>query len=146
MKFLKNPAQRERIKHLIIESGVFLMCCLVLASLWVYTENAYGDQTVKSERYYQEIWCNREDGVMEYVNDDRTRVDCLTDTYAIEFDFARKWYQAVGQSLHYAMQTGRKAAGIVLIIEKPSDAKYWIRLKNIIDHFGLPIHIWKYEL
>lgn len=35
-------------------------------------------------------------------------VDCLTDEYAIEFDFSKKWAEAIGQSLYYASQTYRK--------------------------------------
>ena len=45
---------------------------------------------------------------------DGTRCDILTDTHAIEVDFADKWAEAIGQSLNYAMQTGKKA-GIVLV-------------------------------
>ena len=39
---------------------------------------------------------------------DGTRCDILTDTHAIEVDFANKWAQAIGQSLNHAMQTGKK--------------------------------------
>ena len=76
---------------------------------------------------------------------DRTRCDCLTDDYAIEFDFGKKWAEAIGQSLYYSLQTG-KQAGIVLILEDPKDYKYWIRLNTTIDHFGLPIKTWKMEI
>ena len=34
---------------------------------------------------------------------DGTRCDILTDTHAIEVDFADKWAEAIGQSLNYAM-------------------------------------------
>ena len=40
---------------------------------------------------------------------DGTRCDILTDTHAIEVDFADKWAEAIGQSLKYATQTGKKA-------------------------------------
>lgn len=36
-------------------------------------------------------------------------VDCLTDECVIEFDFSNKWAEAIGQSLYYANQTGKKA-------------------------------------
>lgn len=35
---------------------------------------------------------------MEYKNHDKTRVDCLTETHAVEFDFAKKWAESSGAS------------------------------------------------
>ena len=61
---------------------------------------------------------------------DGTRVDCLTEEYAIEFDFADKWAEAIGQSLHYALMTGKKP-GIVIIIEKESDKKHLKKVKEL---------------
>ena len=92
------------------------------------------------EKYYQEKWCFGR-GEMEVVLPDRTRCDCLTLDHAIEFDFGPKWSEAIGQSLYYSMQTGRKA-GIVLILEKKSDYKYWIRLNSVIKNYDLPIDTW----
>jgi len=62
----------------------------------------------------------------------------LTNTYAIEFDFGKKWAEAIGQSLYYSFQTGKRA-GVVLILESEKDRKYWIRLNSVIDHYRLPI-------
>ncbi|MDP0590022.1 MAG: hypothetical protein QS748_12880 [Candidatus Endonucleobacter bathymodioli] len=70
------------------------------------------------------------------------RVDCLTDEYAIEMDFARKWSEAIGQSMEYSMLTEKKA-GIVLILKKKSDYRYWKRLKKLIAHYQLPITVWQ---
>ena len=78
---------------------------------------------------------------MEVVLPDKTRCDCVTDTHAIEFDFGNKWTEAVGQSLYYSLQPGKKA-GVVLILENVKDRKYWIRLKTTIEHFNLPIDTW----
>jgi hypothetical protein len=66
------------------------------------------------EKWYQERWCREQGGQIEVVLPDRTRCDCVTDTHAIEFDFGNKWTEAVGQSLYYSLQPGKKA-GIVLI-------------------------------
>ncbi|MBR2526249.1 hypothetical protein IKE67_07250 [bacterium] len=43
-----------------------------------------------SESSYQHAWCNAHKGIEEYENPDKTRVDCLTETNAAEFDFANK--------------------------------------------------------
>ena len=78
---------------------------------------------------------------MEVVLSDRTRVDCLTDEYAIEFDFGKKWSEAIGQSLGYAIETNR-TPGIVLIIENKKGYKYWIKLNSVVTFYGLPIQLW----
>ena len=62
-----------------------------------------------------------------------TRRDILTDTQAIEVDFADKWAEAIGQSLNYAMQTGKKA-GIVLVLKDSVDEKHVERLWEMASH------------
>jgi len=96
------------------------------------------------EKWYQEQWCADHGGKTEVVLPDRTRCDCLTDTHAIEFDFGNKWAEAIGQSLYYGLQTGKKA-GVVLILEHIKDRKYWIRLNSTIQHYNLPIDTWVIE-
>lgn len=95
---------------------------------------------VHPEAYYQQQWCDEQKGVMEYVLDDRSRVDCLTETHAIEVEFAPKWKESIGQALFYGIKTGKKP-GVVLIIEKDSDGKYLDRLKIVGEKYG--IDIWK---
>ncbi|BDM64558.1 hypothetical protein NFHSH190041_20100 [Shewanella sp. NFH-SH190041] len=91
-----------------------------------------------SEADWVELYCN---GEVEHALQDRTRVDCLTNTHAIEYDFARKWAEAVGQSLHYSVMTGQRA-GIVLILRTPADERHWKRLVNVIETHGLQIDAW----
>ena len=79
------------------------------------------------EKYYQNQWCSKWQGKQEVRLIDNTRIDCETKTYVVEFDFAPKWAESVGQSLHYARMTGKKPA-IVLIIENESDYKHYQRL------------------
>lgn len=90
------------------------------------------------EKYYQEIWCNEHNGVMEYRLDDATRVDCLTDEYAIEFDFAPKWAESVGQALYYSLMTG-KQAGVVLIMEKEGDGRHLVRLNALAGRYNIKV-------
>ncbi len=87
------------------------------------------------ERTYQEKHCA---GVMEVTLSDRTRVDCLTDEYAIEFDFAPKWAQALGQSLHYALRTAR-APAVYLILESKKDKRFVDRLAPLCDIYGVKL-------
>lgn len=75
---------------------------------------------------------------MEYILDDKSRVDCLTDTLAVEVEFAPKWKEAVGQALFYAVKTGRKP-GVVLILEKDSDSRFLDRIKIVGEKYGIEI-------
>ncbi len=113
-----------------------LIICIVLMSSPAQAKRLH------PEKYYQERWCKAYDGQVEVTLPDRTRADCLTSTHAIEFDFGNKWAESIGQSLFYAIQTGKRA-GVVLILEKKKDYRYWIRLNTIVDHYGLPIDTWK---
>ena len=90
------------------------------------------------ERVYQEEWCGKSGGVTEYHLDDGTRVDCLTDQYAIEFDFAPKWAESVGQALYYALMTGKRP-GVVLIMESEGDGRYLVRLNALAERYNIKI-------
>jgi len=94
------------------------------------------------EKHYQDIFAAQVGGRTEVTAGDGTRCDILTDSYAIEVDFARKWGEAIGQSLNYGFQFNRQA-GIVLILEKPSDRKHLIRVNSIIQHYDLPLKVWE---
>ena len=92
------------------------------------------------ERYYQDIAAAKYGGQAEVTMPDGTRCDIVTDTHAIEVDFADKWGEAIGQSLNYAFQTNKRA-GILLILENPKDERHLIRVQSIINHYGLPIDL-----
>lgn len=81
------------------------------------------------------------EGVIEYRLLDRTRVDCLEEYYATEYDWAKNWYQAIGQSLYYAMHTGKRA-GVVLIIRDDKEYRFPDRAYRTIQHYNLPITLW----
>lgn len=82
----------------------------------------------KDERYYQSKWCEKEKGKIEYVLDDSTRVDCLTDRYAVEVDWDYKWAEGVGQAQFYAEKTG-KMPGLLLILDE--DGKRFVKRAEI---------------
>ena len=110
--------------------------------LLIWSYGAYGSERLHKERVYQLEWCAEQGGVTEYVLPDRTRVDCLTDTHAIEIDFADQWYCAVGQALHYARMAEREP-GIALILEHPEDEKYLERLRPIAAEAGIRVWVIK---
>ena len=82
------------------------------------------------EKYYQNIWCSKHSGKQEVILSDNTRIDCLTSSHAIEFDFASKWAEAIGQSLYYSKMTGKKPA-IALILNSIADYKYLKRIERL---------------
>jgi len=92
------------------------------------------------EKEYQAKWCNECGGVIEHILPDKTRVDCLLDDYAIEFDFAYKWAESIGQALYYGIMTNRKP-GVVLILEHPvKDQRYLNRLLGVAHKYD--IRVW----
>lgn len=92
------------------------------------------------EKDYQFPWCEEAMGIAEFRLADATRVDCLTDTHAWEFDWARKWHEGLGQALYYAAVTGQRA-GVVLILQDVKDHRYMRRLKTAIDGHKLPVDV-----
>lgn len=102
-------------------------------------------QTPKNHQYfekdYQKVWCDAHCGTREVILSDRARVDCVTATHAIEFDFAPKWAESIGQALYYGYALNKKP-GIVLIIEnKGKDQKYINRVKAVAEIYGITLWI-----
>ena len=96
------------------------------------------------EKHYQAEFAKQfANAKLEVVAPDGTRCDILTDEYAIEVDFAKKWAEAIGQSLNYALQFNKKAGILLIVCEK--DYKYYLRLNSIIQNFKLPITVWKIQ-
>lgn len=94
------------------------------------------------ERAYADAWCAEAKGEREHLLRDDTRVDCLTKNYAVEFDFADKWAESIGQALHYGRLTGEKPA-IVLIIEKEADWEHYWKVKKLGKKKG--VKVWYIE-
>ncbi|WP_051326935.1 hypothetical protein [Desulfatibacillum aliphaticivorans] len=101
-------------------------------------------QERKNEVNYIIPWCSSNSGRKEVLLRDNTLCDCVTDTHAVEFDFAENWTEAVGQALHFARMTAKKP-GIVLILRSKDDKKYMDRLNQEIEQYNLPIEVWSIQ-
>ncbi len=103
-----------------------------LAFEYDYTPNIFRNKKhPHSESSYQHVWCSAHNGIEEFENNDKTRIDCLTKTHAIEFDFADKWAESIGQALHYSFMTGKRAK-IILILDNPKKQIYYFeRIQNL---------------
>ena len=114
----------------------------VIMYIWLLFSFYNLGYSAQNESWYQNIWCAGMGGIEEKQMANGRRIDCLTENYAIEMDFARKWQEALGQSLEYSILSN-KQAGIVLILTKESDNIYWNRLNLVVNTFDLPIKLWK---
>jgi len=115
-----------RLSVLILIISIFFIGCEKKTSYKKHTE-----------KYYQQKFCKVVGGKMEVRLKDRTRVDCLTSEYAIEVDFAKKWAEGIGQSLYYALMTGKKPAVALIIGEK--DKRYLKRAKKVAKKYKIKI-------
>lgn len=82
------------------------------------------------EAEYQKAWCEKRGGVIEYKLSDKTRVDCLLPNMAVEFDFANKWAECIGQAIYYGRETNRQAACVLIMENGEKDLKYLYRLRR----------------
>ncbi len=91
------------------------------------------------EKYYQTKFCKKIDGKMEVRLSDKTRIDCLNDSYAVEVDFAKKWAEGIGQALYYADMSGKKPA-VALICGK-KDKRYLKRLEKVATKYHIKVFV-----
>lgn len=114
--------------------GQYILMAIVIAILGLIATCAHG-----AEKDYSRKWCNMRgwepNHGIKKGSDIVARIDCLGPEYAIEFDFAKgaKYYEAIGQSIRYAILTGQKP-GIVLIVDMtdPEDVRHLEYLKQVI--------------
>ena len=126
-KKYQNKTVHFIITFLLMATGIYYF------GLNYVPQKLYETQKMKPnqvEMYYENEWCTTDFGRKEVILWDMTRVDCMTKDYAIEFDFAKKWAEALGQSLYYSKLTGKSPA-IVLILTSPTDYRYVKRIERL---------------
>jgi len=82
-------------------------------------------------------------GVPEYVLPDRSRVDILTPTLAIEVDWVKKWPEAIGQAVYYGIMTDRQPAILLLLRNKETELTYLRRAKMAADNLNIAVFTWR---
>ena len=125
--FGKNKITHFIIIFLLMASGVYYLGLNYVPKKWYETQTMLPNQV---ESYYVNQWCTSDFGRKEAILWDMTRVDCLAKDYAIEFDFAKKWAESIGQALYYSKMTG-KAPAVVLILTSPADYRYVKRVERL---------------
>jgi len=114
-----------------------LILLLMLISLTAFSQK-------KKEVYFQLKFANAVNGDTEIVLDDKSRVDILTDTFAIEVDFGKKWAESIGQSLYYSALTGKKA-GVLLILDGKNENIFLKRLMAVAVKHDITIWVIDYN-
>lgn len=115
------------ITFLMMATGIYYYGLNYVPQKWYETQTMMPNQ---NETYYVNQWCTSDFGRKEAILWDMTRVDCLAKDYAIEFDFAKKWAESIGQSLYYSKMTGKKPA-VVLILTSLTDYKFVKRVERL---------------
>lgn len=107
---------------------------------------------LSSEKKWGEIeWCNYLNNIffqgrVEVRMPDGTRCDIVTDQIAWEVDWANKWYECLGQALHYSRLT-KLQAGMLLLV-KSSDQEKYVRacIETLRDNDNLNVSILVYRI
>lgn len=110
----------------------------IIIILFLTTSNLYA-KNKKFEKEYQAIDCEARGGKTE-VAIKGGRIDCETKHFVIEYDFARKWHECLGQVLYYSAVKD-KFGLCSLIIENKKDYKYLKKLKDTINYHDLYIKV-----
>ncbi len=128
----KVTLTKNRVIH-FVWTFLLMITCIYYMGLNYVPQKWYETQTMmpkQVESYYINQWCTSDFGRKEAVLWDMTRVDCLAKDYVVEFDFAKKWAESVGQAMYYAKMTGKKPA-VVLILTSPTDYRFVKRIERL---------------
>ena len=93
------------------------------------------------ERDYCERLAKKYHAVCEVTLDDGSRCDLLSESTAWEVDWARKHYEAVGQSVWYSIETGKRPGIILITDDWKRDAKHIERSRAICKRLGITIRV-----
>ena len=85
-------------------------------------------------------------GMPEYLLPDKARVDILTQTEAIEVDWAHKWAEGIGQALYYGAMTKRTPV-VLLLMSAADEERYLVRVRAVIDaHARTRLTLWLFNM
>lgn len=96
----------------------------------------------QTESMYRDLWCEEWKGAPEVILYNATRVDCITEDFAVEVDWAPKWAESIGQALLYARLTGKAPA--VVLITRDGEHRFLARWHNASDGLGIRLFVVDY--
>jgi len=142
----KNKNYLPTFKFFVVSRFFFFVVCMAMITPFCYL---YAQSTDHDEAWYRDRWCIKPYDTevrVETFNRNSPRCDCVTKQYAVEIDFAHKWYNAVGQSLYYAAKLDKMAAILIVAKDLDKDKKHIKRLFETIDYYDLPITVWVVDI
>ena len=105
----------------------------IIFGLFALIVSAEAVETLKSESDFVTKWCDEMGGKEEYLLDERSRIDCELENYSVEFDWAEKGDECVGQANRYSYNTGNFGMCMLIFKEtlsRPNKVKFFRRTKE----------------
>ena len=119
---------------------ILIIFALLLASL-----TSYSQLPKQLEKYYTNKFASIIKGkTQQYIPLNKRYVDIVTDTLAIEVEFANKFLESIGQSLDYAVLLNKKPC-ILLIVNGKNDENYLAELMRVNVEYQLKIRIYLWD-
>lgn len=72
---------------------------------------------------------------------DDSRVDLINNQYAIEVDWSPKWAEAIGQSIHYSLMSGKDPAVLLLVKDPKEEWRHLVRAARVCGHLGIMLYV-----
>lgn len=133
---------KQRLDDLL---GLLCLVAMLLIAVGVLCAACLGQEAAPLNEL---AWCRKlapKYGVpperIEWPLWDRSRVDLLADTEAIEVDWAHKWPEAIGQANWYAIATGRAPAVLLLVKDPEAEARYIYRCTAVCQRLGIRLYL-----
>jgi len=98
-------------------------------------------QDFKNEVENSKLIADKSQWETEVVMDDGSRCDILTDTHAVEVEWATKWKEAPAQAVLYGIFTGKKPKVILLTKNKTKEKVYILRCKLVCQELGIDMEV-----
>jgi hypothetical protein len=121
------------------DTGLIILIIFTLFVLQLLYIHSLEAKRINKESYYQNKYCQEWGGRTEVKQFDNTRVDCLTENKAIEFDFADKWAECIGQALYYGLVQEKQPSCALIIEDTRRDEKYFTRLERVANKYDILI-------
>lgn len=130
---IKEIMEERKMKVLKLVVIVFIALIIVSSFVvtWVFADPVY------KEVDYQEYFAEWIGGETEILLGDRSRVDILTEDYAIEIDYSYKWAEGIGQALFYAEKTGRQPGVVLILARRKTYENYISRILVVAVKYGI---------
>jgi hypothetical protein len=98
-------------------------------------------QDFKNEVENSKLIADKSQWETEVVMDDGSRCDILTDTHAVEVEWATKWKEAPAQAVLYGIFTGKKPKVILLTKSRTKEKVYILRCKLVCQELGIDMEV-----